>query len=175
MLLLNKVFSYDKKIYTLLKDFVQESTIQIPYINSLMACLLQEIIIRLLRSEFLSTKEERPISLTRQHYQDELLERIINYIEQSICEPLTIAEICQKFSISRSSLQLLFKENLNQTPKKYISDMKLEKSCQLIREQKYSISEISLLLGFNSIHYFSRAFAHKYNMAPSEYSKQMLN
>ncbi|MBR5596456.1 MAG: helix-turn-helix transcriptional regulator [Lachnospiraceae bacterium] len=174
-LLLNKVFSYDKKIYTLLKDFVQESSIQIPYINSLMTCLLQEIVIRLLRSEFLVTKEERPVSLTRQHYQDELLERILNYIEQSICEPLTIAEICQKFSISRSSLQLLFKENLDQTPKKYISDLKLEKSCQLIREQKYSISEISLLLGFNSIHYFSRAFAHKYNMAPSEYSKQMFN
>ena len=174
-LLLNKVFSYDKKIYTLLKDFVQESSVQIPYINSLMTCLLQEIIIRLLRSEFLVSKEERPVSLTRQHYQDELLERILNYIDQSICEPLTIAEICQKFSISRSSLQLLFKENLDQTPKKYISDMKLEKSCQLIREQKYSISEISLLLGFNSIHYFSRAFAHKYNMAPSEYSKQMFN
>lgn len=174
-LLLNKVFHYDKKIYTLLKDFVQESSIQVPYLNSLMTCLLQEIIIRLLRSEFIIHKEEKPISLTRQHYQDELLERILTYIEQSICEPLTIAEICQKFSISRSSLQLLFKENLQQTPKKYISDLKLEKSCQLIREKKYSISEISLLLGFNSIHYFSRAFTHKYNMAPSEYSKQMFN
>lgn len=174
-LLLNKVFTYDKKIYTLLKDFVQESSIQIPYLNSLMTCLLQEIMIRLLRSEFLSRKEEKPVSLTRQHYQDELLERILTYIDECICEPLTIAEICQKFSISRSSLQLLFKENLDQTPKKYISDLKLEKSCQLIREQKYSISEISLLLGFNSIHYFSRAFTHKYNMAPSEYSKQMFN
>lgn len=174
-LLLNKVFTYDKKIYSLLKDFVQESSVQIPYLNSLMTCLLQEIIIRLLRCEFITHREERPISLTRQHYQDELLERILTYIDQSICEPLTIAEICQKFSISRSSLQLLFKENLDQTPKKYISDLKLEKSCQLIREQKYSISEISLLLGFNSIHYFSRAFTHKYNMAPSEYSKQMFN
>ena len=174
-LLLNKVFTYDKKIYTLLKDFVQESSIQIPYLNSLMTCLLQEIMIRLLRSEFLSRKEEKPVSLTRQHYQDELLERILTYIDECICEPLTIAEICQTFSISRSSLQLLFKENLDQTPKKYISDLKLEKSCQLIREQKYSISEISLLLGFNSIHYFSRAFTHKYNMAPSEYSKQMFN
>ena len=174
-LLLNKVFAYDKKIYSLLKDYVQESSIQIPYINSLMICLLQEIMIRLLQSEFLTHKEEKPVSLTRQHYQDELLERILTYIDNSICEPLTIAEICQKFSISRSSLQLLFKENLDQTPKKYISDLKLEKSCQLIREQKYSISEISLLLGFNSIHYFSRAFTNKYNMAPSEYSKQMFN
>ena len=174
-LLLNKVFAYDKKIYTLLKDFVQESSVQLPYLNSLMTCLLQEIVIRLLRFEFTLQKKEKPVSLTRQHYQDELLERILTYIDECICEPLTIAEICQKFSISRSSLQLLFKENLDQTPKKYISDLKLEKSCQLIREQKYSISEISLLLGFNSIHYFSRAFTHKYNMAPSEYSKQMFN
>lgn len=174
-LLLNKVFPYDKKIYSLLREFVQESSVQIPYINSLMICLLQETMIRLLRSAYLTPKEERPVSLARQHYQDELLERILTYIDQSICEPLTIAEICQKFSISRSSLQLLFKEYLDQTPKKYISDLKLEKSCQLIREQKYSISEISLMLGFNSIHYFSRAFAHKYHMAPSEYSKQMFN
>lgn len=174
-LLLNKIFSYDKKIYSLLTEFVQESSVQIPYINSLMVCLLQEIMIRLLRSAYLTPKEERPVSPSRQHYQDELLERILTYIDESICEPLTIAEICQKFSISRSSLQLLFKENLEQTPKKYISDLKLEKSCQLIREQKYSISEISLMLGFNSIHYFSRAFTHKYNMAPSEYSKQMFN
>jgi len=42
-------------------------------------------------------------------------ERILTYIDNSICEPLTIAEICQKFSISRSSLQyaaiLIFKSS----------------------------------------------------------------
>jgi AraC-like DNA-binding protein len=141
-----------------------------------MLCLLQEIIIRLLQSEFtLHRKEEKPVAIARQHYQDELLEKIVSYIETTICEPITIAEICQKFSLSRSSLQLLFKENLNQTPKKYISDLKLEKSCQLIRENKYTISEIALMLGFNSIHYFSRAFTQRYNMAPSEYAKQMIN
>ena len=173
--LLNKVYSYDKKIYALMKDFVQESSSQIPYLNSLMTCLLQEIMIRLLQSEFISHKEERPVSISRQHYQNELLEGVLAYIDASLYEPLTIAEICQKFSLSRSSLQLLFKENLNQTPKKYISDLKLEKSCQLIREKQYTISEIALMLGFNSIHYFSRAFTQKYNMAPSEYSKQMFN
>ena len=86
-------------------------------------------------------------------------------------EPVTVGEICQKFSMSRSSLQILFNENLNQTPKKYISELKLEKSRQLISEDRYTISEIALMLGFNSIHYFSRAFTQKYNMAPTEYSK----
>ena len=86
---------------------------------------------------------------------------------------MTIAELCQKFSMSRSSLQILFKENMDISPKKYINEMKLEKSRQMICENKYTISEIALMLGFNSIHYFSRAFTQKYHMAPSEYSKTL--
>ena len=85
----------------------------------------------------------------------------------------SIAELCQKFSMSRSSLQILFKENMDISPKKYINEMKLEKSRQMICENKYTISEIALMLGFNSIHYFSRAFTQKYHMAPSEYSKTL--
>lgn len=172
-LLLNKVFGYDKKIYTLIKTFVMESTSQIPYMNSLMLCLLQETIIRLLQSEFIGTKSEKPVTGARQHYQDELLEKILAYIDETIYEPITIAEICQKFSMSRSSLQILFKENLNQPPKKYINEMKLEKSREMICENKYTISEIALMLGFNSIHYFSRSFTQKYHMAPSEYAKTL--
>ena len=172
-LLLNKVFGYDKKIYTLIKTFVTESTSQIPYMNSLMLCLLQETIIRLLQSEFIGKKNDRPVTGARQHYQDELLEKILAYIDETIFEPLSIAELCQKFSMSRSSLQILFKENMDISPKKYINEMKLEKSRQMICENKYTISEIALMLGFNSIHYFSRAFTQKYHMAPSEYSKTL--
>ena len=172
-LLLNKVFGYDKKIYTLIKTFVTESTSQIPYMNSLMLCLLQETIIRLLQSEFIGKKNDRPVTGARQHYQDELLEKILAYIDETIYEPLSIAELCQKFSMSRSSLQILFKENMDISPKKYINEIKLEKSRQMICENKYTISEIALMLGFNSIHYFSRAFTQKYHMAPSEYSKTL--
>ncbi len=173
--LLNKVFGYNKKVQTLIKDFISESNSQIPYMNSLMLCLLQETMIRLLQYEFTKEPDAHPVTEMRQHYQDELLNKILNYIDETITEPITVAEICQKFSLSRSSLQILFKENIQQTPKKYISDLKLDKSCQLIRENRYTISEIALMLGFNSIHYFSRAFTQKYNIAPSEYAKQMFN
>lgn len=174
-IILNKVFGYDKKIQTLIKDFVNESSSQIPYMNSLMLCLLQETVIRLLQSEFIGHAVQHPVTEVRQHYQDELLNQILAYINETITEPITVAEICQKFSLSRSSLQILFKENMQQTPKKYISELKLDKSCQLIRENKYTISEIALMLGFNSIHYFSRAFTLKYGIAPSEYAKQLFN
>lgn len=171
-ILINRVFPYNKKIYTLIKTLVQESGTGAPYMDSLMHCLLTETIIRLLQDEYAAPTAQPP-SVIRQNYQDELFDRIIDYVESRICEPLTIAEICQQFSLSRSSLQLLFKNAVNQSPKKYISDMKLERSCQMLRENKYTISEISLKLGYSSIHYFSNAFNQKYHISPSEYAKRI--
>ena len=170
--LLNKIFPYTKKIHALMKTFVNESSSFTPYMDSLLLCLLQEVIIRLLQSEYITeAPDKKPVTDARQHYHDELLEQILTYIDEVIYEPITVGEICQKFSMSRSSLQILFNENLNQTPKKYINELKLEKSRQMIGEGLYTISEIALMLGFNSIHYFSRAFTQKYNMAPTEYAK----
>ena len=141
--------------------------------NSLMLCLLQETIIRLLQKDFIGVRAERPVTEVRQHYQDAFLEKILAYIDENICKPMTIAEICRKFSLSRSSLQILFKENMDQSPKKYINELKMEKSRQMIYEGRYTISEIALMMGFNSIHYFSRAFTQRYGIAPSEYSKTL--
>lgn len=174
-LLLNKVFTYDKTITGLIQTFIQESTSQIPYASSLMLCLLTEIMIRLLQSSYIGTAPEKPNNVQKHHYRDKLFEKIIDFINKNIYEPLTIAEICEKFSLSRSSLQLIFKEHMKQTPKKYINELKLEKSREMIRQNEYTISEIALILGFNSIHYFSRAFAQQYGMAPSEYAKQVIN
>lgn len=172
--LLNKVFPYSKNIYMLMKSLVNESSSFVPYRDSLLLCQFQEIIIRLLQSEFIcESSEQKPVSDIRQNYQNELLDQILAYLDKTIYEPITVAKICQIFSMSRSSLQILFNENLNQTPKKYISELKLEKSRQLICEGRYTISEISLMLGFNSIHYFSRSFTQKYNMSPTEYSKTL--
>lgn len=170
--LTNRVFPYNKKIYTLIKALVQESSSGAPYTDSLMHCLLTETIVRLLQGVY-TTPTAQPSSVVRQNYQDELFDRILAYVESKLYEPLTVADICQQFSLSRSTLQILFKNAVNQSPKKYINDMKLERSCQMLRENKYTISEISLKLGYSSIHYFSNAFNQKYHISPSEYAKRI--
>lgn len=171
--LINRVFHYDQKINALIKAFVRESTTGIPYMNSLMLCLLTEIVIRLLQGTYASPMNQTA-STVHQSAMDELFERIIAYIDENIYDPLTIPEICEHFSLSRSALQLLFKNSVDQSPKKYINDKKLERSCQMLLENRYTISEISLRLGYSSIHYFSKSFNLKYHMSPSEFVKQNL-
>ena len=121
--------------------------------------------------DYLGEEQSKLPTEVQQHFQDELLEGIVDYINKMVCEPITVEGLCSKFSVSRSSLQTLFKNNLDTSPKKYINDLKLSKSKQLIKENKYTISEIAFMLGFNSIHYFSRAFTQHYEMSPSEYAQ----
>ena len=103
-----------------------------------------------------------------------MLEQIILYINENIYSTLNVEDLCEKFAISRSSLQSLFRNNIGLSPKEYISNLKLKKSKELIKESKYTISEISAILGFSSIHYFSRRFKQKFGMNPTDYADKIL-
>lgn len=170
-LICNKVFHCRKELYKAIRVFSKNISSTIPYSENLILSNFHEIIIRLFQYDYLGEEQSKLPTEVQQHFQDELLEGIVDYINKMVCEPITVEELCSKFSVSRSSLQTLFKNNLDTSPKKYINDLKLSKSKQLIKENKYTISEIAFMLGFNSIHYFSRAFTQHYEMSPSEYAQ----
>ena len=170
-LICNKVFHCRKELYKSIRAFSNNISSIIPYSENLILNNFHEIIIRLFQYDYLDLNDSKIPMESHQNFQDELLEGILTYIDKMICSPISVDELCDKFSISRSSLQTLFKHNLNTSPKKYINDLKLSKSKQLIKENKYTISEIAFMLGFNSIHYFSRAFTQYYEIRPSEYAQ----
>ncbi|GAA0752353.1 AraC family transcriptional regulator [Clostridium sartagoforme] len=172
-LICNKVFHCRKELYKAVRTFAKNISSTIPYSENLILSNFHEIIIRLFQYDYLGVDASKLPKESQQHFQDEILEGIVEYINEKIACPISIEELCSKFSISRSSLQVLFKNNLNISPKKYINDLKLSKSKQLIKENKYTISEIAFMLGFNSIHYFSRAFTQHYEISPSEYAQTL--
>jgi len=173
-LITNRVYHAHRDLHQALNNFIKASNDEMLYNNELMLCYLKELIIRVLQYDFLDAS---PIASSpmQQKFENELLNEIIIYINENIYEQLTIEDICMKFSISRSSLQTLFKNNLNVAPKQYISNLKLAKSKLLIKENVYTISEISAMLGFTSIHYFSRKFKQVFGITPSDYAKTIYN
>jgi AraC-like DNA-binding protein len=53
----------------------------------------------------------------------------------------------------------------------YINKYRLEQSKHLLMESNYNITQIADMLGFTSIHYFSRQFKSHFGISPSEYIK----
>ena len=123
--------------------------------------------------QFYETVNHETLLSDSQLSRNDLLSEILAYMNKRIAEPVTIEEICHEFYISRSSLQALFKTHLNTSPKNYLLNIKLQKSKELIRENQYTISEIAYMLGFSSIHYFSRLFKKYFNTTPSAYLRKI--
>ena len=173
-LISNRIFNSHRDIHSALNNFMKVSANELYFDNDLMICYLKELIIKLLQYDFLLSTQVAATPM-QQRFENEMINEIIIYVNENIYQSLTIEEICHKFSISRSSLQTLFKNNLSVAPKQYISDLKLSKSKLLIKESMYTISEISSMLGFTSIHYFSRKFKQQYGLTPTDYAKTIYN
>lgn len=52
-------------------------------------------------------------------------------------------------------------------------DLKMKEAKKLIREKNHSVTQISDMLGYSSIHNFSRAFKKKIGFSPIEYRQQI--
>lgn len=173
----NKVFKCSSELYQLVNNFIRVSTImendELPYARDMMIAYLKEIMVHLVHYDDVHSDEHKVSNPIQVNFENELMNEITNYIHKNVYEPITIEEICLHFSISRSTLQTLFKKNLNMAPKQYINEEKMSLAQHMILEEKYPITEIAYKLGFSSIHYFSRKFKSRFGLAPSEFSQSV--
>ena len=97
--------------------------------------------------------------------------KAINYIEQNLSENLTIKNISEAIFVSESTLTKHMQKELGTTVNKYVDDLILTRSAQMIIEGRCSLNEISNRFCFCDQFYFSRKFKKKFGVTPSEYRK----
>ena len=173
-LLCNKIFSLKRDSYFIVTKLIEELSNDNLYSNDLSLCYLKQLIIQMLRLDN-SQFHSKPTTHMQQTYENELLNDILLYIDDNIYEKISVSTLCEHFCISTSMLHSLFRKNMNNTAKNYINELKLSKSKELIRNSTHTLSEISEMLGFSSIHYFSKKFKSYFNISPTEYSKSIYN
>ncbi|MBP3706662.1 MAG: helix-turn-helix transcriptional regulator [Clostridia bacterium] len=96
-------------------------------------------------------------------------QEIRNYIENNYCKNITLDELCFLFSTNKTTLCNHFKESYGTTIIDYVNRKRIQQAKIKLREGNENITQISLNLGFNSIHYFSRLFKKYENISPTEY------
>ena len=98
-----------------------------------------------------------------------IVERIIRILEDNINGNITLDDICNQLNFSKSYIKTTFKKATGRGVHQMHMQMKVSFSKRLLSEQKHSISEISELLGFSSIHHFSKIFKQLIGMPPHAY------
>ncbi|MCP9237468.1 nickel-binding protein [Lewinella sp. JB7] len=98
------------------------------------------------------------------------LSRALAVVEAELASPaLTVARFNQLMGLSKASAYRAVKSLLNLSPGALITNIRLRRALQLLREDRLSISEITYEVGFNSPSYFSRVFKQRFGHSPSEW------
>lgn len=79
--------------------------------------------------------------------------------------------LCTLLNMSRTSFYSKLKALTDQAPADYVRLIRLKRAAQLLKSDKYTISEIAEMTGFNDAKYFREVFKKHFKVSPSKYSK----
>jgi len=96
---------------------------------------------------------------------------IVAAIYENLGMEVGVKELAEAASISMSTLERLFKEHMNTTPRKFILQVKMSAACERLLNTNLLVKEIASGLGYEDHANFTRAFTKVMGMSPSTYQK----
>ncbi len=99
----------------------------------------------------------------------EFLDRTIEIINQELSNPeFSISDFCRMLGMSRTSVYNKLKTLTDQSPNDFIRIIRLNRSKELLTSRKYTIGEVSYMVGFSDPKYFSTCFKKQFGVSPSK-------
>ena len=99
------------------------------------------------------------------------VQQMLTFIHTHYAEAVTLADIADAASISRSEAGRCFKAYMGCSPVDALIRHRLQKAHGMLHEAAMTLQEISHACGFHSVNYFSRQFRRHYGYAPSHLGK----
>jgi AraC-like DNA-binding protein/quercetin dioxygenase-like cupin family protein len=138
--------------------------------EQLIKIYLEMFLINLIRKCSFVHNSGRLNKSTLERMEKDLVDDIIEYMHQNISSELAFEDICNHFLLGKTHLKTLFKSRTTIGVMTYFKQLKINDAKRLIREQQYNFTEVAYMLGYKSVHTFSRSFKEATNMSPSEYA-----
>ncbi len=101
-----------------------------------------------------------------------VLSKSIRYINEHYTEKIKITDLAKMENMCATTYNLRFKEIMGLPPTKYIINLRMNLAKDLLEFSDFTISEISLMCGYENLHFFSRVFKENTGLSPTEYRKK---
>lgn len=117
-----------------------------------------------------SQEEKRQTDEVRQN---KLIGELISIVEENMSEGgLDMEFLAGKLCMSHSSLFRKVKALTGLSVNEFIRGIRMQKAKDYLSTGEYSISEVSYMVGINSLRYFRQCFKESYGMTPTEFMKK---
>ena len=106
----------------------------------------------------------------KDNIQDHTILKILNYVNENYCDSgLSLKQISNVFGLREDYISKLFKTRVSENLSEVIEKLRIEKSCDLLKNTNKKISEIADAVGYTSDASFRRAFKKVTGVSPGEY------
>lgn len=103
-----------------------------------------------------------------------LIAPAVEYIKKHYTnENISVSKLSAMCNISESYFRIIFRNIYGTSPRKYINELRLSHSKELIKSGMYTVAEAAELSGYIDMSYFSREFKKAFGICPSDCRKNI--
>lgn len=112
-------------------------------------------------------------SLDEKEKRNSIVFNITKYIHENYHQlNLSIKSLSDYAFLTPNYLCLLFKKEVGKTINQYITEIRMEKAKELLKNRKVKLYEVSQNVGFSDANYFAKLFKKMEGLNPSEYREK---
>jgi transcriptional regulator GlxA family with amidase domain len=132
---------------------------------------LSEIVfIELLRA---GIAEDPQLGTMLEALRDKQIGRALELIHANPARPWTVEHLAAEIGMSRSRFADRFSSLMGVGPMAYLADWRLQKALALLDDSRCSVQQVATQTGYQSPAAFTRAFAGKFGLPPTEYRRAL--
>lgn len=100
------------------------------------------------------------------------LEKIFTYIEAHFCQPITLDDVAQATNYSPAYMTHLVKRKTQRSVYCWILERRMVEARKLLLEDRLSVKEVALQIGYSDPGYFTRQFKQYHQVSPKTWRQQ---
>ncbi|GMK39196.1 hypothetical protein PCCS19_22500 [Paenibacillus sp. CCS19] len=162
------VFDREGAIERLMIQLLHEMNTNAIGSHAMLHALLSQLIVTVYRLKYVDHERS-----TAEASADAGFHRIIDYVEQNLHTAVTLVELSRISGWSSRHLQRLFAQHTGQSFGSFLQNVRIRRSCELLRSSSRKVSYIAELVGYRSIDSFNEAFKKTVGLTPTAYRKSI--
>lgn len=115
------------------------------------------------------------IKMENDNMGNSMISRAQNYIKENIYKDISQEEVANYLYICPSYLSRIFKKQTGETFLQYVTNVKMERAIELLRDPQYKSYQVGEMLGYKTPKYFARLFRAYTGLNPGEFRGKMLH
>ena len=100
------------------------------------------------------------------------MQKFLQYISEHYGEDISLDRLAESANVSKSECLRCFKTSMQTTPYKYLTEYRLSRAAELLKNSDEPIGTIAGSVGFRQISHFGKCFKEKTGFSPRDYRKK---